>query len=144
MVRKKRKIQFAKSKNSLLILALSISALLLLLSNGGKIGGGDDSVLKRGLDSEQIRRDGMKLYVANCLNCHGVNGRGTSFGPPLVHQHYAASSLPDQAFAQAVLYGAPERLWSFGAMKPVEGVSQVQTALILAYIRAQQSDAGIQ
>ena len=143
MVKSRRKMRFAKSRNSVLILVLSISALLLLLSNGGKIGNGDENVLKRGLDSGQIRRDGMKLYLANCLNCHGVHGRGTSFGPPLVHPHYGPSILPDQAFAQAVLYGAPERLWGFGAMKPIESLSQVQIAQILAYVRTQQSEAKI-
>ncbi|PLW76150.1 c-type cytochrome [Cohaesibacter celericrescens] len=143
MARSNRKIRFAKSKNSVLILVLSISSLLLLLSNGGKIGGSDDNVLKRGLDSAQIRRDGMKLYIGNCLSCHGVHGRGTSFGPPLVHRSYGASELSDQAFAQAVHYGAPERLWHFGEMKPLKELSQVQVAQILAYVRAQQTDAEI-
>ena len=143
MPKKRRKMAFAKSKNSLLILALSVSALLLLLSNGGQIGGNRDAVLKRGLDSAQIRRDGLQLYNANCLNCHGVNSRGTSFGPPLIHRLYGPSSLPDKAFAQAVFYGAPARHWDYGPMAPIKGISQVQIAQILAYVRSQQLVAEI-
>ena len=122
MIKKRRSWQFAKSRNSLIILALSLCSFLLLLTSGDKIGLlNEEPVLKRGLDSEQIRRDGHRLYNANCLNCHGVSGRGTSFGPPLIHALYGAETLSDQAFVQAVLYGAPERHWQFGPMQAIDG-----------------------
>lgn len=142
MVKRRRKLPFARSRTSLLILALSISSLLLLLTGRDQFGG-EETILKKGLDSEQIRREGHRLYNANCLNCHGVNGRGTSFGPPLVHPLYGASTLPDQAFAQAVLYGVEEQHWSFGAMAPIKTLNQVEIAQILAYVRVQQRDAKI-
>ncbi|WP_319533251.1 cytochrome c [uncultured Cohaesibacter sp.] len=141
MAKRKKKWVFARSRNSLLILALSISGLLLLLSGGGQIGGRDDDdgpILKKGLDGEQIRKDGLALYNANCMNCHGIEGRGTSFGPPLVHALYMPEKLSDKAFVEAVHLGTPQKHWEYGPMKPIETLSQVESAQILAYIRSRQ------
>ena len=141
MVKKRRKWRFYNSPNSLIIMALSVSALILLWIGGGPFinpRGDDDPVLKPGLDGENIRRAGHRLYNAQCLNCHGVNGRGTSFGPPLVHALYERSKLSNQAFLQAIYYGTPQKHWSYGPMDPLDGISQVEAAQILAYIRSRQ------
>ncbi|WP_114008077.1 c-type cytochrome [Cohaesibacter intestini] len=141
MVKKRRKWRFSNSPNSLIIMVLSVSALVMLWIGGGPFLNpreADDSVLKSGLNSEEIRRAGHRLYNAQCLNCHGVNGRGTSFGPPLVHGLYERSKLPDRAFLQAIFYGTPQKHWSYGPMEPLEGISQVEAAQILAYIRTRQ------
>lgn len=141
MTKKRRKWRFSNSPNSLIIMVLSVSALLMLWIGGGPFldpRGEDDAILKRGLDGEALRRAGHRLYNAQCLNCHGVNGRGTSFGPPLVHALYQRGTLSDRAFLQAIFYGAPQKHWSYGAMEPLDGLSQVEAAQILAYVRAQQ------
>lgn len=141
MAKKKRRWRFSNSPNSLIIMALSVSALLMLWIGGGPFidpRDNDDTLLKSGLDGEQIRRAGHRLYNAQCLNCHGVNGRGTSFGPPLEHPFYGRDKLSDQAFIQAIFYGAPERHWSYGPMEAIKGLTQVEAAQILAYVRTQQ------
>ncbi len=126
--------------NNLLIVGVSVAAALLIFSGGMMHdNASDDPILKRGLDGEQIRRDGLKSYNEKCLQCHGVEGRGSSFGPALVHPRYSAENLSDQAFAQAVIYGAPQLHWDYGAMDPVKGLSQVQIAQVLAYIRNLQA-----
>lgn len=125
--------------NNLLILGITLAAGLLLYSGGMmRNNGSDDPVLKQGLDDDQIRLDGLKRYNEACLQCHGVEGRGSSFGPALVHRLYGRKRFSDQAFIQAVLYGAPERLWDYGAMDPVKDLNQVEIAQILAYIRSRQ------
>lgn len=130
--------------NTMLLVAVSIAVMLLLASASffGKPTE-DDTFLKSGLDSDQIRREGMQLYIGTCMRCHGVQGRGSSFGPPLVHARYAPSQMADQHFAQAVLYGVKAYAWDYGDMKPVEGLNQTQIAMILAYVRALQSEAGL-
>lgn len=143
MVRRKKCWKFARSRNSLLILALSISSLLLLFFSGGDIRqigkrNDDGPILKKGLDGDQIRREGLALYNANCMNCHGIRGRGTSFGPPLVHALYMPDKLSDRAFVEAVHLGTPQTHWQFGPMKPLTALSQVETAQILAYVRSEQ------
>ena len=142
MSKKHRKWRFSNSPNSLIFMILSVSALLMLwISNSPFIDPRkkSDQMFGSGLDSDQIRRKGHQLYNTNCLNCHGVNGRGTSFGPPLIHPLYEAGNLSDQGFIQAIFYGAPEQHWSYGAMEPISDLSQVEAAHILAYIRAQQT-----
>lgn len=130
--------------NTMLLVAISIAAMLLLASATffGKEEDAD-TLLKSGLDGEQIRRDGMRLYITHCMQCHGVKARGSSFGPPLLHSRYAPSKLPDQRFAQAVLYGVKARYWDYGDMKPLEGINQTEVAMILAYVRALQTEAGL-
>ena len=131
--------------NSILIFALCLCCLLSLFSAGrfGFDNDGSDTVLKAGLDSAQIRQEGHRVYNAHCMRCHGVSGRGTSFGPPLLHHLYSASNLPDQAFASAVLYGVKAQNWSYGDMQPQTGLSQTQIAMIAGYIRAEQKEAGL-
>ena len=139
MVKRLRKLPFARSRTSLLILVLGVGALILLIT--GREHFQSLPSLKSGLDSEQIRRTGHRLYNADCMRCHGVEARGTSFGPPLTHPAYHEDNLSDQDFVQAVLYGAPEHRWTFGPMEPVEGLKQVEIAQILAYVRSVQNRA---
>lgn len=130
--------------NTILLVAISIAAMLLLAS-ASFFGNPTqkNAILKSKLDSDQIRHKGMQLYIGNCMRCHGVEGRGSSFGPPLVHTRYAPSKMTDPHFAQAVLYGVKAHAWDYGDMKPVEGLNQTQIAMILAYVRALQSEAGL-
>ena len=139
-----RRVRWSLKPNQILVLAISVAVILLMLVSRQFFGAPQpERFLKAGLDSYQIRRDGMMAYNTHCIRCHGVEGRGSSFGPPLVHALYARGTFADQAFAQAVLYGVKARLWDFGDMEPVAGVTQTQIAMIMAYIRMQQDKADL-
>ena len=143
MRKKTRKLPFARSRTSLLFMVVSVMILLLIWSGGGIYDREQGEVLKRGLDSEEIRRAGLALYNGHCLSCHGIEGRGTDRGPALVHPLYGLENLSDQAFTQAVFYGAPQRHFRFGPMEAIKALKQVEIAQILAYVRAVQKDAKI-
>ncbi len=121
-------------------MCISLFILLLMLTTGDYFGNKDQKLIAT-LDGEQIRKEGLKLYNANCLSCHGVSGRSTSFGPALVNRIYFKGNLSDRAFIQAVTYGAPQRNWDYGPMDPVEGLTQTEIAQILAYVRSEQERA---
>ncbi len=86
---------------------------------------------------------GEGLYNQNCAQCHGVRGRGTDQGPPLVHRIYEPSHHSDMAFYMAVKQGVRAHHWQFGNMPPREGVSAKEVADIIAYVRREQRRAGI-
>jgi mono/diheme cytochrome c family protein len=126
-------------------------AVLIVIGALLALGSGKESDQKKGLhggafalSSQQIRTDGLKAYNGACLQCHGIEGRGTSFGPPLVHEIYKPSHHADQAFALAALQGVKAHHWDFGDMPPVEGISQTDLAMVTAYIRQLQREAGIE
>ena len=86
---------------------------------------------------------GERLYKQNCAECHGIGGRGTDYGPPLVHRIYEPNHHGDMAFYMAVSRGVRAHHWNFGNMPPRQGVSAEDTGHIIAYIRQQQRRAGI-
>ncbi len=86
---------------------------------------------------------GELLFNANCLSCHGAEGSGTQFGPPLVHDTYNPRHHADLSFNLAVKNGVRSHHWQFGDMKPVPGVSPEDITHITQYVREQQRMAGI-
>ena len=122
-------------------MCISLFILLLLIISSDYFAKNDDDKLIATLDSAQIRKEGLKLYNANCLSCHGVGGRSTSFGPALINRIYYKGNLSDRAFIQAVNFGAPQRNWDYGPMDPIEGLTQTDVAQILAYVRSEQERA---
>ncbi|MFY9315907.1 MAG: cytochrome c [Burkholderiales bacterium] len=86
---------------------------------------------------------GKKLFAAACVQCHGVDLRGTKEGPSLVHRIYEPAHHGDVAFQIAVKYGSRQHHWRFGDMKPVPGLSPDEVAHITSYVRAEQRKAGI-
>ncbi|MCV6576238.1 MAG: cytochrome c [Cohaesibacter sp.] len=133
-----------KPQKLLMFAVLILIGALLALQNGKK---DDQSGPLHGnafsLDAEKIRADGLRLYNGACIQCHGIEARGSSFGPPLVHEIYKPSHHSDQAFVLAALQGVKAHHWDFGDMPPVEGISQTDLAMITAYIRHLQRKAGI-
>ncbi len=86
---------------------------------------------------------GEQLYAANCAQCHGVDAAGTAQGPPFLSDVYEPSHHADGAFLIAVRNGVQPHHWDFGAMPPVDGLDDQQVADIVAWVRQQQRDAGI-
>jgi cytochrome c len=86
---------------------------------------------------------GREVFGANCAACHGESARGTTAGPPLVHEVYVPSHHSDAAFHRAVRAGSPQHHWEFGAMAPVPGLSDQDIVDVTAYVRDLQRAAGI-
>lgn len=107
-----------------------------LAACGGDGGAGGD-------DGEVDLARGQQLFEANCAVCHGQDARGTSEGPPLVHEIYEPGHHSDDAFQLAVAQGSPQHHWEFGPMPAVPGLDQDEVADITAYVRELQREAGI-
>ncbi len=88
-------------------------------------------------------RQGGALFMGKCAGCHGYYGQGTKKGPPLLHPYYRPGHHSDQSFWAAIRNGARQHHWSFGNMKPVEGVTDEHIPLIIRYVRELQNANGI-
>ncbi len=87
---------------------------------------------------------GQVLFRKFCTSCHGFDGKGSEQGPPLIHPVYRAAHHADLAFHMAVRDGVQPHHWKFGKMPPQPEVSPEDTGHIIAYVRRQQRQAGIQ
>ncbi len=87
---------------------------------------------------------GEVLYQASCAECHGVDLRGTDRGPSHLSEIYEPNHHADIAFLLAVRRGTPAHHWTFGAMAPVEGLSEDDVATIVAYVREAQRTEGFE
>ena len=92
--------------------------------------------------SPEARQGGL-VFMGKCSSCHGVYAEGTKKGPPLLHGFYHPGHHTDQSFWRAIREGTRQHHWPFGDMKPVEGVSDEQIALIIRYVRELQKANGI-
>lgn len=87
---------------------------------------------------------GASAFQTYCATCHGERARGGERGPPLVHRVYRSSHHSDMAFYKAVQRGVRAHHWNFGDMPAVAGVDVQTTADIVAYVRREQTAAGIE
>ena len=87
---------------------------------------------------------GEQLFDNNCAVCHGVQGTGTTVGPPLVHIVYEPGHHSDEAFRRAVDAGVPQHHWDYGDMPAVPGLSDDEVEDIIGYVRELQREAGIE
>jgi mono/diheme cytochrome c family protein len=106
---------------------------------GGAPAGGEEPVDLAAGDAAV----GGEVFATSCAVCHGPGGTGSATGPPLVHQVYVPSHHPDASFLQAVRRGVQPHHWEFGPMPPIGGLSDADVADVVAYVRAQQREAGI-
>lgn len=88
--------------------------------------------------------EGVALFEANCVACHGRNAAGSAQGPPLVHRIYEPGHHGDYAFQMAVRNGVRAHHWRFGNMPPVPGLSETEVTLITTYVRELQRASGIE
>jgi len=86
---------------------------------------------------------GEQKFVANCSACHGVEGVGTTQGPPLVHKIYEPNHHGDAAFQRAAANGVKAHHWEFGDMPKVVTVKPDDVEQIVKYVRWLQKQAGI-
>jgi len=86
---------------------------------------------------------GEGKFKANCAACHGVDGVGTSQGPPLVHKVYEPNHHGDAAFQRAAANGVKAHHWEFGNMPKIDGVTPDDVDQIIKYVRWLQKQAGI-
>ena len=87
---------------------------------------------------------GLRAYDAKCAACHGAHAQGQDgISPPLVHQIYEPNHHGDMAFFIAAQNGVRAHHWAFGDMPPVEGITKADVISIVAYVRALQSENGI-
>jgi mono/diheme cytochrome c family protein len=92
--------------------------------------------------STNARQGGM-LFSIKCASCHGLYGDGTDKGPPLLHKFYHPGHHSDRSFWAAIRNGSKQHHWTFGPMKPVEGVTDEQIPLLIDYVRELQKANGI-
>jgi mono/diheme cytochrome c family protein len=88
-------------------------------------------------------RTGEQLFERSCAQCHGLQGRGTEQGPPLVHRIYEPGHHSDQAFHLAVRSGVAAHHWRFGNMPAQPQVSEAEVTAIVGYVRWVQRQTGI-
>lgn len=106
-----------------------------------------ESIRKRqhmpGKDFIADAKQGESLFSTNCLRCHGVAGKGTQQGPPLVNKVYRPSHHADITFHWAVKDGVKQHHWKFGDMPALKNIPPESVGHIIAYIREQQRQSGI-
>lgn len=87
---------------------------------------------------------GKVAFEAKCAACHGESAAGqVGVAPPLVHKIYEPSHHGDAAFLQAAKNGVRAHHWPFGNMPPVDGVTDGDVRMIVAYVRELQRANGI-
>jgi len=124
-------------RHSEVVLAIA----LVLAASAYACGGEDDPADDTG-PSELISR-GQAAFEANCAACHGKDLEGTKSGPPFLDSIYAPDHHPDESFYSAVENGVQPHHWDFGPMPPQPAVTEEQVEQIVAFVRAQQEEAGI-
>ncbi len=106
----------------------------------GMVGAAED------ISSEPVPEEiklGEKKFNAFCSRCHGLHGKGTNNGPPLVHKIYEPNHHGDFAFQRAAAQGVRAHHWKFGNMPKIDGVTPEDVTEIIQYVRWMQRQAGI-
>lgn len=87
---------------------------------------------------------GKRVFEAKCADCHGVNAAGQNgVAPPLVHKTYEPNHHGDGSFLLAAKNGVRAHHWRFGNMPPIEGLTDADVKMVVAYVRELQRANGI-
>lgn len=87
---------------------------------------------------------GEALYASSCASCHGSDLRGTDRGPSHLSIVYEPNHHGDDAFRSAMINGATQHHWNFGAMPPIAGLDDDDREAIIDYIRSVQEREGFE
>ena len=91
----------------------------------------------------RVAERGKQAFDANCVQCHGADGRGRDQGPPLIHPIYNPGHHADMSFFLAAKNGVRRHHWKFGDMPPQPQVKEREVADIIRYVREIQEANGI-
>ena len=83
---------------------------------------------------------GERLFNTYCLSCHGRAGKGDGLGPPMLDTLFHAPTVPGSMFRVSVRTGAKQKYYNFGAMPPLNRVSDVEVEAIRGYVRWVQGE----
>ena len=87
---------------------------------------------------------GEQVFNVAWAECHGTNAAGQNgIAPPLVHIPYVPGHHGDASFLLAVRNGVRAHHWKFGNMPAVEGLTDGDVKMVVAYIRELQRANGI-
>jgi mono/diheme cytochrome c family protein len=139
------------------VLALAIAALIAvgIWWSGGEDSGSSETAESRPSGAAMVQvvvpatfsdnaKIGQVAFEAKCAICHGANAAGQDgVAPPLVHKIYEPGHHGDAAFLLAARNGVRAHHWRFGNMPPVEGVTDGDVKMIVAYVRELQRANGI-
>lgn len=112
---------------------------LLLAGACGDEGGGEAS------SPVELAARGDELFhgEGTCQTCHGADLRGTTMGPPLLHELYVPSHHPDEVVRSAVRNGVQPHHWDFGPMPALRHLDSGDLDALVTYLRQEQEAAGI-
>ncbi len=103
----------------------------------------NSTTLKLPASFSELAIEGKRYFEANCMVCHGKNGKGTENGPPLIHKIYEPNHHSDRSFYLAVSQGVRSHHWKFGNMPPLNNVTEDEVTAIISYVREIQRANGI-
>ena len=89
-------------------------------------------------------RDGATVYADACASCHGADLGGTDKGPSMLSIVYEPNHHSDESFRRAIAVGSPEHHWTFGDMKPVEGLTAAEVTGVIEFVRSEQQRLGFE
>ncbi len=118
---------------------IAASTLLLIVLSAVGCAGRDDEAPAVQAEPGQ----GQQLFANNCAACHGADARGTSQGPPLIHDLYVPSHHSNASFVIAVARGVRSHHWDFGNMPAVTALDIDATYQVICYVRELQLADGL-
>lgn len=80
-------------------------------------------------------------------HAHPVTGlicEGPTRGPSHLSIVYEPNHHTDDSFRLAIANGVPQHHWNFGAMEPVDGLSDNEVEAVIAFIRSEQVRLGFE
>lgn len=124
-----------------------LATVLTLLAGAGLIiaaCGSEQAESDSGLVAGTAEARGAEVYESSCASCHGADLRGTDEGPSHLSIVYEPGHHTDDSFRSAIANGAQQHHWTFGDMKPVEGLSETDIEDVIAFVRSEQQRQGFE